>query len=174
MNLPRVTEVLEPYTDFSKIPEHILEQAKHRGTKVHSACAAYALGLFCPIPTEYAGYFLSFQQWFDTFVEEVVYVEEGLVDETYGFQGHIDFYGRLKRLGMALIDLKTPIALYKQWKVQLAAYRRLLDIDRKKVEVVASLQLDPYGGIPKMTRYEESAQDFNIFLGLLNGYHFFK
>lgn len=172
--LPRISEVIAPYIDFSKVPEYTLERAKSRGTEVHQTCAAYSLGLFHSIPSEYRGYFTSFQIWFDKYVEEVIYVEKKLEDATYGFRGTLDFYGRLKRLGMTLIDIKTPIILYKQWKVQLSAYKRLLDIDRKKVDVVAALQLDPNGGIPKMVRYEDSAQDFNIFLGILNAHHFFN
>lgn len=171
---PRVTEILSPYIDFSMVPEATLAQAAYRGTQVHSLCAAYAQKLFTPIPQEYAGYLLSFQKWFDQFVKEVLYVEKELIDPAYGFMGHIDFYGRLKRLCMALIDIKTPITLYKQWKVQLSAYKRLLDVDKKKVDVIASLQLDPKGGIPKMVRYENSAQDLNIFLGILNAHNYFK
>ena len=170
---PRVTEVLEPYTDFSKVPEHTLEKAKYRGTQVHSLCAGYAQKLWVSPSPEYAGYFLSFQKWFDKYVEEVIYVEKELIDKSYGFQGHLDFYGRLKGLCMVLIDIKTPLALYKQWKVQLSAYKRLLDVDKKQVDVVATLQLDPNGGIPKMVRYENSAQDLNIFLGILNAHHYF-
>ena len=174
-DLPRVTEILEPHTDFSKVPESTLEQAAYRGTKVHQSCAAYAQKLWAPIPQEYAGYFFSFQTWFDEYVEEVVYVEKELIDPIYGFVGHIDFYGRLKSLGRALLDWKTPITLYKQWKIQLSAYGRLLEVDKKKVDVVASLQLDPNGKTPKMVRYEgESAQDFNIFLGLLNAHYYFQ
>jgi len=121
------------------------------------------------------GYLLSFQKWFDKFVQEVIYVEKHLVDEAYGFQGHLDLYASLNRLGMTLIDIKTPTTLYKQWKVQLSAYYRLLQVDKKRADVVASLQLDPNGDIPKMIRYEHSyAEDFNIFLGLRNAWYYFK
>lgn len=173
--LRRISHILEPYEDFSKIPEHIMAQAQYRGTEVHSVCAAYARKLFYALPPEYAGYFLSFQRWFDKFVEEVIYVEKRLEDPVYGFMGHLDFYGRLHCLGMALIDWKTPLTIYKSWRLRMAAYNRLLEVDKKQVDVVAALQLDPNGSIPKMTRYEgTSAQDFNVFLGLLNGYKFLK
>jgi len=179
VDLPSVTQILQPYTDFSMVPEHILTQATLRGRDIHAICAAICRGLWFPslIP-EYAGYILSFRTWFDKYVEEVIFVEKELVDPVYGFLGHPDFYGRVKSLGMALIDWKTPITLYKQWKVQLSAYRRLLkvNIDRMpcRIDVVASLQLDPKGGAPKMVRYEDSAEDFNIFLGLLNAHQYFK
>ena len=175
MNLPSVTTIISPYIDFSMVPEATLAQATERGTQVHKLCSAYAQNIYTPVASEYAGYFTSFKVWFDEYVEEVIYVEKELIDKTYGFMGHLDFYGRLKSLGMALIDLKTPIALYKAWKVQLSAYHRLLLVDKRKVDVVASLQLDAYGKIPRMVRYENTnAEDFNVFLGLLNSWNYFK
>jgi len=175
-NYARVTEILNPYTDFSMIPEYILSHATERGRKVHAICAGILQDLWIPtIDPDCAGYIASFQIWKDQFVEEVIFVEHEFIDSTYGFIGHIDFYGKLKKLGYALLDWKTPIALYKAWRLQMAGYERLLQVAKKKMDVVASLQLQQDGGIPKMTRYEgTSAQDFNIFLGLLNGHNFFN
>lgn len=174
-NYVRVTEVLDPYTDFSMVPEHVLSRATERGRKVHAICAGILQDLWIPkIEPEYAGYIASFQTWREQFVEEVIYVEHELVDPTYGFKGHIDFYGKLRKLGYALVDWKTPLSLSKAWCLQMTGYERLLHVNRKKIDVVASLQLNPDGGIPKMIRYEMTALDFNIFLGLLNAHNFFK
>ena len=173
---PRVSEVLAPYTDFSMVPEHVLTKKTEIGKAVHQTCAAICQGIWIPaIPLECQGYITSFRKWFDAYVEEVIFVEKELNDPVYHFLGHLDFYGKLKRLGLALLDWKIPITLYKQWKVQLSAYKRLLDVIEKPVDVIASLQLNPEGKIPKMTRYEETgAEDFNIFLGLLNGHNYFR
>ena len=157
------------------VPETTMAMAQYRGTEVHKACAAYALKLFYSLSPEYTGYFQSFQRFFDKYVEEVILVEKKLEDSVYGFKGTLDFYGRLNTLGMALLDWKTPLAIYKSWRLRMAAYNQLLHVDKKQTDVVAALQLDPNGGIPKMTRYEgTSAQDFNIFLGLLNAHHYFN
>ena len=158
------------------VPEHVQLHATERGSKVHSICAAILQGLWIPrIEPELEGYIASFQKWKDQFVEEVIFVEHELVDPTYGFIGHIDFYGKLRKLGYALLDWKTPIALYKAWRLQMSGYDRLLEVAKKVRDVIASLQLKPDGGIPKMVRYENtSAQDFNIFLGLLNGHNYFN
>lgn len=172
---PTVTQILQPYTDFSMVPEHVLTRKTEIGRMVHQYCAAIARDIYIPqIRPECAGYVESFRRWFDAYVEEVILVEKELVDPIYGFIGHPDFFGRLKRLDMTLIDYKTPIMLYKQWKVQLASYKHLLDVIKKHVDVIASLQLNPEGKIPKMVRYENSAEDLNIFLGLLNAHNFFK
>lgn len=174
-NWPRVSQVLQPYTDYSMVPEHVLTRKTEIGRTVHQYCAGIAQGLWMPqILPECAGYITSFQNWFDTYVEEVIFLEKELSDPVYHFIGHLDFYGRLKKLGLALLDWKTPITLYKQWKVQLASYKRLLDVIKRPVDLIASLQLNPEGKIPKMTRYQDSAEDLNIFLGLLNGHNYFK
>lgn len=173
--LPRISNILEPYEDFSMIPEATMAQAQYRGTEVHKACAAYALKIFYSLPQEYTGFLQSLKRWFDKFVKRVIYVEKRLIDPVYGFTGAIDIYAELYQLGLGLVDYKTPLTQYKSWRLRMSAYKRLLEVDKKKVDVVAALQLDPDGGIPKMTRYEgTSAQDFNIFLGLLNGYKFLK
>lgn len=172
---PRVTEILSPYVDFSMVPEHLLSRATDRGRKVHAIIAAILQGLWYPKPDpECAGYIASFQTWKEQFVEEVIFVEHEFIDPAYGFMGHIDFFGKLRKLGYGLIDWKTPLALAKAWRLQMVAYHKLLRVNNNPVDVIASLQLKPNGGIPKMVRYEDSAQDFNIFLGLLNAHNFFK
>jgi len=172
---PRVTDILSPYTDFSMVPDHVLSRATERGRKVHAIIAAMLQDLWIPkIDPECAGYIASFQIWKEQFVEEVIYVEHEFVDPIYGFLGHVDFFGKLRKLGYALLDWKTPVSLQKAWRLQMAAYKRLLHLADKNMDLTASLQLDPNGGIPKMVRYEDtSAQDFNVFLGLLNAHNFF-
>ena len=159
------------------VPEHVLSRATERGRKVHAIIAAMLQDLWIPkIDPECAGYIASFQTWKEQFVEEVIFVEHELISSHYGFMGHIDFYGKLRKLGYALLDWKTPITTYKAWRLQMAAYHYLLgEATGKTSPVIASLQLDPNGGIPKMTRYETNGlYDFNIFLGLLNAHNYFK
>ena len=68
MKRPRVTEILNPFSDFSAVPPDVLLAAGERGTAVHEACAAYALGLFKPIDGDLAGYFQSFKSWFNSYI----------------------------------------------------------------------------------------------------------
>ncbi len=42
MIYPSVTEVLQPWSDFSRIPPAVLEAAASRGTAAHQACEAIA------------------------------------------------------------------------------------------------------------------------------------
>lgn len=169
---PSVTEILNPYVDFSMVSEHILTRATDRGKTVHSICAGICQGLWIPeVSEECEGYIESFQGWFDSQVKEILLVEEELIDEVYSFKGHPDIIVKIPE-GIVLVDLKTPTGLQKAWRLQLAAYLRLA---RKfKPEKAGSLRLNADGKTAKMEWYKDSAQDFNIFLGLLNAHNYFK
>lgn len=174
-NLPSVTQIISPYVDFSMVPSYILDPAKERGNKTHAICAGICQGLWIPsIPRECDGYITSFHLWFDRYVEEVIFSERKLVDPVYGFTGQPDFYGRVRDGNHILVDWKTPFILYKAWKIQVGGgYKRLIEVAKKPLDRVGSLQLDPNGGIPKMTWYKNDPADFNIFLGLLNAHNYF-
>lgn len=175
MYCPTVTQVIDPYNDFSRIPSGTLAAAADRGTRVHAYCAALARGLWVPaISEDCAAYVASFRHWFENQVLEVVLVEERLVDEDLVFSGQIDLLVRLIEKGLlALVDLKTPIALLKAWRVQLSAYNRLCQRNGFTPDRVGSLRLSPDGGVARMEWYEETASDFHIFLQALNVNRFF-
>ena len=174
--LPTTTEVIAPWTDFSKIPPDVLQRAADRGTDVHAACTTFAKGLpVMGLPVELRGYFDSYRRWFEQIVQEVILVEERLFDEANGYCGQIDLLVKTKQGEVVLVDLKTPIALSKSWKLQIASYRHLLEMNGYHPDRCGSLRLSPDGKIPKMDFYEGSAaQDFNIFLHALNCYRFFR
>jgi len=174
--LPSVTEVIEPWVDFSRIPPGTLQAAADRGTLVHEACAMHAQGLWSiGNPPEIAGYVASFRRWFDQIVTEVILVEERLFDYALGYCGQIDLVVRVKGGETWLVDLKSPVTLSKSWRVQLAAYQYLCEKSGVTVDRSGSLRLRNDGKIPKMDWYEGSAtQDFNIFLSALNCHRYFK
>ena len=136
MNLISVTQALEPFTDFSNIPPHVLEHAAWRGTEVHKICAGIARGLWAPAPSqELAGRIQSFKRWFSATVEKVVFVEREFICTCYGYIGHPDL-GVIIRgdRGITVIDLKTPIIEGSTWRGQLAAYRHLVECCEAPVE----------------------------------------
>ncbi len=171
---PSVTEVLSPWADFSKIPPDVLAHAAARGTAVHDACAAYASGVFVVRNNEeITGYLDSFVRWFELMVDEVLLVEPRLVDTDFGFHGEEDLVVRSKHSEIILVDLKTPVQLLKSWRLQLSAYNHLVIKHGIRTDRVGSLQLDPNGKIAKMTYYDSSLNDFNLFLQCLNLCRFF-
>lgn len=178
--LPSVTEVMGPWVDFSRIPPEVLRHASERGTEVHRICLdLYASGLpVLSVDGEAAGYFASFRRWFDKIVGEVLLVEERLFDEAFGYSGQIDLIVRTKAEHggeVWMLDLKTPLALSKSWRVQLAGYRNLAVKRGAVPDRCGSLRLDPNGRAATVDWYDgEAGKDFNVFLSCLNAFRFFK
>jgi len=174
MKFYSVTQVLSPYVDFSKIPAETLSFATARGSEVHRICALVARGIFVrEIPDECKGYVLSFCSWMDIAVDEVLAVEEEMRDETLGIIGHPDLIVQMKDGAIAVIDSKTPVALQKVWKCQLAAY---LSMTSKKYGTIkaGSLRLHPEGKLGKVDWYTDSKHDYTVFLSALNAYRNLK
>lgn len=176
MNLPRVTEIISPWSDFSDIPEATLQYAADRGSRVHEYCARIARGEFVmSVDADCAPYVDSFRRWFDSQVLEVLLVEERLEDPGFGYTGQIDLLIQAKSDRLIwLVDLKAPVISYKQWSMQIAAYRHLVEIKGFLPERTGSLQLSPEGKTPKMKWYQDSATDFNAFLSALSVHNYMK
>ena len=175
MNLPSVTSIIGPWADFSGIKPEVLAHASERGTKVHGACAALAMGLWVPpVDEELAPFIWSFQKWFPV-VEQVVAVELELVDEALGFCGHPDIICRIRGdKGLALIDFKTPASKSPLWRAQLAAYKHLARKAGHDVQRVGSLRLKRDGSMPIFDEYRDSATDLAGFIAALNAHRYFN
>lgn len=173
--LPSVTETIKPWIDFSKIPPAVLQHAATRGTCVHDACFIHARGLWAPAEPDIAGYVNSFKKWFDHVVKEVYFIETRLVDDVFGYHGEPDILVLSKHGEVMLVDLKTPLAKSKSWRLQMAGYKRLIEISSfPNPQKVGSLRVSPEGKTPRMDWYDESAQDLNLFLMALNLHKFFN
>lgn len=169
-----VTQALQPWADFSRIPPAVLEAASVRGTATHDACATIARGLpVINLTLEIEGYVDSYRRWFDLIVDEVLLVETRLVDLYFGYNGEPDLVIRAKNGEVLLVDNKTPIQLAKSWRLQCAAYCALVSKNGIVPARSGSLRLHPDGGIAKMDYYQNSSSDFNLFLQALNIYRFF-
>lgn len=173
MEYPRVTSIIAPWSGLDKVPEATLQYAADRGTRVHEICARIAAGEFVmSIDKDILGYVQSFRKWFDSQVAGVLMCEERLNDEVLGYTGQIDLVVMLKEGIVTLVDLKTPVMFYPTWKMQIAAYRNLLQKEGILPERTGSLQLHPEGKTPRMKWYEDSAADFNAFLSALNVHNY--
>lgn len=175
MLMPSVTQVLSPWSDFSRIPPSVLEAAALRGTAVHDVCATIARGLpVLSIPLEAEGYVASFQRWFDLVVADVLLVEERLIDMDFLYHGEPDLIIRARHGEIILVDNKTPVQLVKSWRLQLAAYNHLAGKNGIVPDKVASLRLHPEGKVARMDYYDNNGRDFALFLSALNLYRFFN
>jgi len=174
----RVTEVMKPFIDFSKIPPKVLKHACDRGTKVHRLAELYAKDEYFPEPEpELSGYVDSFKMWFDEMVEEVVSLEVRLYDNTLMITGAIDLVAKLKGSdGPVIVDYKTPANASKSWALQLSAYQNLYNIqkdNKEKVNRRIALQLMKDGKYPKIHEYT-NPKDFEIYKGILQAVRFFQ
>jgi hypothetical protein len=172
--LPSVTETLQAWTDFSKIPADVLQHASERGTAIHDLCSRIAKGEFVMPSAEYRPYVDSFNLWFELMVADVLLAEERLYDAAWGYHGQIDLLCKLKTTQIALIDLKSPVTTQKSWRVQLAGYTNLCTVAGFKLDCCGSLQLSPQGKMAKMSWYKDGAGDFNIFVQCLQIHKFFN
>jgi hypothetical protein len=173
-DLPRVTEILKPYVDYSMIASDVLDAASDRGIRVHNYCAAYAKGIYSePMDADCHGYLESFLIWFNKYVAEVLAVEIELVSP-FGYIGHADLIVRLKDKRVPLIDLKTPLTGSKTWKAQIAAYLHEAAKPPYHAEIAGTLQLNSNGRTPRMAWLEDDGMAFQAFLGSLNAFRYFR
>jgi len=179
--IPSVTQVLGCFSDFSWIRPEVLEHAADRGTRVHRAIASHLLGLWSPpLDKEAQPYFDSFRRWADIMVVDVLFVEQELVCDCFGYKGHIDAGLTLngEQGAATIIDWKTPVTEARTWKGQVAAYWHLAEKHADTpltINRCASIMLSPVGRPAKMREYTANISPyFNAFIGALQAYKFFK
>ena len=172
-----VTTALSPFNNFSQVPPALLEEAKERGTMAHNLFASHALGLWIPlVPENCIGYLDSFRRWFEDTVVEVIAVEKRIVHPVHNFTGQLDLLCRIRGdAGLMLLDHKTPLALYKSWRVQCSAYKKLADLEYPNITRTGSLRLSREGKRAKLEEYSGTVErDFSIFLNCLSAFNFLK
>jgi hypothetical protein len=167
--LPSVTRILSPWSDFSMISEEVLNRASLRGTRVHQACAAYAMDFPMPddIEEDDCGYIDSFKNWFDDTVDGLASVEHEYINRKYGFMGHPDLVCYIKG-EICVVDLKTPRTTSPSWKLQLAAYAHLTQAQR-----CFSLRLNPDGGRAIVDEVKDWQRDLAIFFNALSVWRYY-
>lgn len=172
---PRVSDILSVWCDFSSIDPIVLENAKQRGTDVHSYCTAYAKGLWDLDPEDHLkGYVDSFKTWYDAHVDKLISSEIRLYDDELIFSGRYDMIVQLKgEEGLTLIDLKTSAAFQKDWPVKLAAYVHLLHHNQIYVEKALSIRLKKDGAKPCVKPYGDCELYIPLFRSALNLYDYF-
>ena len=192
MKYVSVTQALSPYVDFSGIRADVLEAACRRGGVIHAAAASYARGLWVrSLAPSFHGYFDSFTNWFDQYVDQVLLVEFQLSCDVYKITGKPDLVCILVDGRFVVVDLKTPISEKPTWKAQCAAYRYLVHEHYEKRGVVEfkgnklkiiqanypdcmSLILKGNGQAARAYPYEYADSDFAAFLSARFAYGYFK
>ena len=114
---------------------------RKRGDRVHGAIFADLKGLFVPsLPESWQGYYESYLAYKEI-IDDVLLLEERLVDPDLGYCGQPDL---LIQSGTETIlpDWKTSVAVVPTWKYRLAAYSRLILINKGiQVDVAVPVRL---------------------------------
>lgn len=177
MEMPSVTTILSPFTDFSGIRPDVLEAAAKRGSRIHAACAAHVQGLWadCYLGPEEKGYFKSFLDWSSRAVSEFHTIETEMIDTGFGYMGHPDAI--IKMSGdneLSVIDYKTPAAESKTWLPQIAAYAHLSRLNGFDVRKGFVIRLRKDGGKAIATQVDIDGEPWAAFLNALGAYRYFK
>lgn len=176
-NIPRVTEILRPFTGYDQVPKDILERAAARGTSVHALCAGIAKGNWIPdgmIGDELIGYVRSFRQWHEAQVKEFVIIEKRYTDIRSEYSGQLDFVVRCNDNQLYLVDLKTSSRPQKTYPVQMAAYDNLLKQNNTRVAGAMLVYLNKDGEFPEIDLRHDLTDDFAVFCSALHCYQYFK
>lgn len=125
--LPSVTQILEPYEDWSGINPEVLAAAMERGTRVHAAAALMLDGFIGPHDSgdDIAPYLVQFEKFLAESGFVSVLSEARVCSEKLGYAGTLDLYGGLPKRKCALIDIKTG-SVPRTAGPQTAAYARAL------------------------------------------------
>lgn len=142
--LPSVSEIMRPITEpsLSKVPPKRLEEARRRGNGVHDAVQSYIL--FQYIEPEWKDYVDQFIHFLDENHLQVVWNEKPLHNGEYA--GTIDLLLKTPKNEYVLVDIKTTYAINWYVKVQLCAYKRLVEYNGVSVSrcYVLHLKADRY------------------------------
>lgn len=172
----RVTEVLSPYKTFDNILPDVLQNASERGDKVHLACELYSLNMLIENPCEEVKpFFESFKKWFDEYVTQVILTEHRLYDDGLFLTGQFDLLCRIKGSNEnVLVDYKTPAIHEISWRLQMAAYKLLLNRAGICVDRRISLRLSREGKAPVIVEYLDHEHDERLYLNQLEIYRCFN
>jgi hypothetical protein len=167
----RVTSVLEAYTDFSSIPEEVLDKACKRGTEAHAA-----IETFLKYGYESNNIFLeSYMKWHNIMKPSNCIPERRIYNEEYKLTGAVDMICKLDGQ-WCLVDFKTPVSKSKTWLPQVAAYKWLCDMEGETpISRILVLQIDRKGKMPKVTEYtDEYEKGIRLYQSALELHRYFN
>jgi hypothetical protein len=146
---PSVNTVLDVYPkgygfnqwlkDLGSNADEVMKKAGDQGTRIHDAIKAFLMGDEIKwTEGEKDNYnldewmmILKFYEFYSTYKPKVIAVEESLVDSELGFGGTLDLVCELEGI-IWYIDWKSGNSIHKTNKIQVAAYQRIWNKQRKE------------------------------------------
>lgn len=163
--VPNVTSILESagLSDFSGIPQRVLELASLRGKYVHKATELYDLGELDEDSLDpiVAGYLNGWKKFITDFQPEIIDIERRLYCQKYHYAGTLDRLATINKKCI-MLDIKSGAHSHAH-APQLAAYDHAhpLDIDERWTVYLSE------DGQYKINKYS-GKEDFIVFLSALN------
>jgi hypothetical protein len=153
----RVTDILRPFNDFSKIDQKVLENKARIGTSVHEAIAHDIDGTFpCP-DSDALGYFESYIKWKAALTPTFSISERRFFCKEKMITGQIDCLINISasiKLPQ-LVDFKTSAQESKVvWPMQAHLYHYLLSVNGMLAHPkFLFVKLDKHGNLPEVFEY---------------------
>jgi len=160
----RVTEVLQPFADFSHIDPEVLKNKQRIGTNVHMAIADDIEGE-CPIlKDDERGYFRSYQIWRNYLEVKFIASEQRYYNKEKRLTGQID--SLILPPGdtlPVLVDFKTSAIESKlSWTLQAHLYAYLIKSEGKSIaNTYLFVKLDKKGDVPQVFQYKFDQNTMN-------------
>lgn len=158
--IPSVTSILDAYPkdagfykwlkDVGNDADSIRDEAGRRGSVVHELTEKYDAGEEVTFLSNDGNPRFKMLEWsmFERYVEfsttynpTILTMEMHMISDNLGFAGTIDRTVNLNGLDM-LIDIKTSNQIYPSYWLQLAAYNKLLEENKIKIDGVGILWLN--------------------------------
>jgi hypothetical protein len=167
-NYLRVTQVLYPFSGLDKIPQHIVDNAARRGTKVHKICEGIMEGIGeHGVDQEVEGYVESFKQWWGE-GRDLIAMEKRFWCDEYQITGQVDMIILDEEGAMSIVDIKTSSKPSKTWELQGNAYAYLAKSAGYEIKKVKFLHLNKFGLEPKIYEYPIDELFFLSILRIFN------
>jgi hypothetical protein len=127
VEVPSVTTILRPLTDYGMIPADKLEIARQKGVAVHKMVELHAKGDLDEetLPEWMVPVLAQWKQFVADTGFEIIFSEHQIYHPSYGYAGTFDLYGQM-RDGDALIDVKRSFFSGSVIGLQLAGYQEAI------------------------------------------------
>lgn len=132
--VPNVTRIIAPLTDYSRIPEDVLERARQEGKAIHKMVELACRGTLdvASLETDPAQawlrpYYRAWLRFLDETGFELWESEQQVYHMKFGYAGTFDLVGcmtKTTRFGLSLLDIKRSFYAGLAIGVQLAGYEQ--------------------------------------------------
>jgi len=155
----RVSDVLQPFTNFGGIDPAVLNAKAELGTNVHKIISDDIEGVFSYVCHKEKGYVDSFHKWREAICPIFDMSEERFFCKDRRITGQIDAICSINGKNY-LVDFKTSVSESPTWIMQAHLYKYLCSVNGYPLEdVMLFLRLSKTGKLPQVFQYK---YDYNI------------